>query len=729
MFLKINKAQGPIASDLGLLNLTDGWIALDTEGTGLDAWGTKGIDRAAEPARTFAVSFCDADGNFGFERWRVDPKTRKVHATPSKELRKLLADKTVKKVLYNANFDVRFLEKAGLEVSGPIIDVLLMVHVLDPDSFDKRLKPTAKKIVNIPMDDEEDLKQSIKKVRARTRAARLRVKSGIATAEDLEFSLYAIHEPEGNEWQELKTSDDSSTMADCFLGDHAALRKYACVDALRTAMLYLACVDALDRDKADGGKLWEIYNMEQELQVVVKSMEDRGIRVDPARNEEVIAFYLKLIAKHGKAVRAIAGEDFNAKSWRFKQRYFFKDRDFVPIRYSENKSKTTQRTKKYPACQWCKGIGCKVCQGTGRSPKCDGEFLESVGVDKTGDEPKKKEPLAWELLHYTAASSMLSFCAAFQRFGCVEKDGTILHPNFKQAGPVTGRFSSENPNLQNIADDDSGKKRVAIPYRSREPIIPRAEHVLYLPDYSQIEIWILFLRSKDKALGEILLAGGDTHGRVAQTVVPGAFDLEQALKDKNKDPNALTPGKLANLKAYVTTRKKAKNTQFCKVYGGGPKKIAQVAGCSLIDAEEFVERYEATFSGVTEFMQSNLLFVRKNGYITNAYGRVYPIDRDRAYVGTNYDIQGTAADLIKRAMIRVYKNVCQTAYKGKVFLELTMHDELCLDVHKSVDNKTTMRAIVTEMQADYKLLGCPIPFPVGMKISTARWSETMEVKL
>jgi len=729
MFLKINKARDPIISDLGLLSLVDGWIALDTETTGLDPWGIQGVDRSVEPARAFAVSFCDADGNYGFERWHVDPKTRKVHTAPSKAICELLGDSKITKVLYNANYDLRMLEKAGIKVAGPIIDVLLMVHVLDPDSFDKRLKPTAKKVLDIANDDESDLQLSIRQTRSKVRTARLRVKTGSATKEDIEFSRYIIHEPEVNEWQELKTSDDTSIMADCFLGDHAALRKYACIDALRTAMLYLACVDALDRDAKQNGKLWDVYRMEQELQVVVRSMEDRGIRVDRDRNEEIIDFYLKLINKHHKEIVKIAGATFNAKSWKSKQRYFFKDRDFEPIRYSESKSRATGRVKRYPECQWCKGVGCKTCQGTGRSPKCDGEFLESIGVDKSGEEPIMKEPLAWHLLHHSAASAMLSFCAAFSRYSCVENNDYILHPNFKQAGPVTGRFSSENPNLQNIADDDSGKKRVAVPYRSREPIVPRKDCVLYLPDYSQIEIWILYLRSKDKALGKILLAGGDTHGRVAQTVVPGAFDLDQALTDKNKDINSLTPGRLANLKSYVKTRKKAKNTQFCKVYGGGPAKIAQTAGCSLEEAIEFVERYEDTFTGVTEFMRDNVNFVRKHGYIANAYGRVYPIDRDRAYVSTNYDVQGTAADLIKRAMIRVFRNVCQTAYKGKVFLELTIHDELCLDVHKSVNNPDTMRAIITEMQADYKLLGCPIPFPVGMKISTARWSETMEVKL
>lgn len=729
MRITLRRSPGLVKSDLGSLVTTEQWIAFDTEGTGLDPWGTRGLDREHEPARPFAVSLCDPDGETGFERWRVDPHTRKVSAAPSKELTRILGDASLTKVLFNAPYDLRMLRLSGVTVRGPIIDVVLMVQVLDPDAFDKRLKPLAARICGVSNDDEKDLTESIKKIRQRVRSARLRVKTGSDNPEDKHLAKYAIHEPEVNEWEALKTKDDSSIMADCFLGDYDALEKYARIDALRTALLYENCKAALDKDAANGGKLWDIYHMEQKLQVVVTAMEDRGIRIDPVRNDDLVDYYLKLIGKHTKDIRKYGGVDFNPKSWKGKQKYFFKDRNFIPIRYSEKKNRANNRTVQYPQCQWCKGVGCKVCQNTGRSPKCDGEFLELIGVDKSGDEPKMKEPLAWHILHHSASSSMLGFCSAFKKFSTIENGVHILHPNYRQAGPVTGRFSAERPNLQNVADDDSGKKKVAIPYRARESFIPRDDHVLYLPDYSQIEIWILYLRSKDKELGKILLSGGDTHGKVAQTVVPGAFDLDQAVHDKNLDPTKLTPGRLSNLKAYVKTRKKAKNTQFCKVYGGGAGKIAQTAGCSLQEAEEFVERYESTFTGITEFMDYNVNFTRKNGYIQNAYGRTYPIDRDRAYVATNYDIQGSAADLIKRAMIAVYVDLCEDKYKDQMFLELTIHDELCLDVHMDIDCYETQMDVANKMQADYKLLGCPIPFPVGMKIATERWSESKEVKL
>jgi DNA polymerase I-like protein with 3'-5' exonuclease and polymerase domains len=727
----IRPKVGRLKHMLGELNLTERWVAFDTETTGLDHWGTMGVDRPTWPARAFCVSMCDPDGSTDFERWPVCPFTRRVHHAPSRFLVDTLADPAITKVGFNTNFDIGKLEKLGFTVKGPIVDTLLMAHVLDPDAFDKRLKPLTSRLCGIPDDDQDAVDQSAKSMRHKVRIARNAVKRGKATKEQELLARYAIDEPLIAEWEEKKTSDDNSSMADCFLADENVLEEYARKDALRTAVLYETCLQEFKKRKLAGGRSWEVYQDEQKLAVVVKAMEDKGIRVDKEKNREIVKDYWDIMKVHREAMDDIA-PDFNAGSWKQKQEYFFLRNDYKPLRYSESKKKSKGRIKEYPACQWCKKLakpGCKVCQFTGRSPKCDGEFLESIGVDRSGETPKPKDRLAWHILHHQAAKSMVSFCSAYERFVVKDKDGWILHPNYRQAGPVTNRFAAERPNMQNASTDDSGKKKVDVPYRSREPFIPREGRCFYIPDYSQIEIWMLYICSKDKALGQILLAGGDTHGKVAQTVVPNACDFPQAVKDKNVDPRKLSPGRLANLKSYNKTRKKAKNTQFCKVYGGGVPKIAQTAGCSFEEAKEFVDRYEATFTGVTRFMNENIAKARKYGGVENPYGMWYPIDFDRAYVATNYIIQGGCASMIKRAMVRVYDEVIKKYYEGKMDLLLTIHDELLFDVSLDVDNMETMKRIAWAMQADHKMLGCPVPFPVGMKVAYERWSESKEIKL
>lgn len=725
---------GPRGSTLDQLDRTklvgdDAWISFDTETTGLDPWGTMGVDRKHWPARPFFVSICDPDGQTYWERWNVDARTRRVIAEPSDALVALLEDKSIAKVAFNAPIDVRGLRLSGLNLRGRVIDVLLMAHVLDPDAFDKRLKPLCKKWLDITIDDEEAVLKSTQKGRAAVRLARMRLARGKPIASDTDLAAYAIYEAPQSEYDEKKKTDNDSAKADMWLADPQLLETYGVKDAERTAMLYLACKDALDRGVA-GEAGWANYEMEQELQPVVMRMEEKGIAAEKEKVAEIVEFYHELVKDHDAAIEAEVGDEFNTRSWKCMQREFFRNRKYRPLAYSVKKKRTEEgRIQKEVQCQWCKGRGCETCQQTGKSPICDGEFLAHIGIDHSGDEPAPKDKLAWHILHQRACQTMLGYICAYDRYLVREGDHWILHPNFKQAGPVTNRFAAEKPNLQNVADDDSGKKKVDVPYRSREPFIPRKGRVLYLPDYSQIEIWVLYLRSKDENLGKILLSGGDTHGKVAAQCVPGAFDLEQALKDKDVDPAELTPGRLANLKAYTKNRKKAKNTQFCKVYGGGAGKIAKTAGCTFAEAEEFSARYESSFPGIAQFMRDNISFARKHGYIENAFGRRYPIESSRAYVATNYDIQGSAADLIKRAMIRVHKLQCEK-YDGKMDLLLTIHDELAIEADLSIHKETTMRDIATAMQADYTVLGCPVPFPVGMKVATERWGVKLrEVKL
>lgn len=727
----------------------DGWVAIDTEGTGLDPWGTMGVDRPFWPSRPFAVPLCDPDGNTFFERWSVDAFTRKVMARPSEALRRLLEDESVAKVMFNANYDLRMLESVGLRVRGEIHDVALMAHVIDPDAFDKRLKALCKNVLGMDVRDEADLHHSIANARAKVRAARNAVKKGTTDQRLVDMAKIVIHYPLTSELEEAKSSDSSSNMADCFLAEPTILERYAREDALRTAQLYLACEDELDRDRREGGRSREVYEtIERPLQKVVKAMEDVGVRVDKERNEEIISFYLELAGKHRAAIDEIEGEEFNPNSWRQMHKAFFKKRGLRRIRATRKRDKRT-RKKEATTCQWCRGFGvisgrdCWACLGDGNQPKCDNEFLAKVGIRyDENDEPVPADELAWHIMHLKAANSMLGFASAYSKLPTLENGVWVLHPNYKQAGPVTGRFACEKPNLQNAATDESGKKKVDVPYRSREPFVPRPGKILYIPDYSQIEIWGLALRSGDKQLLDILMEGGDTHAKIALWVWGKDFDIDQANQDKKLSPEELekvSEARRKNLWTYTNRRKRSKNLQFCKIYGGGPERVGEMIGCSSDEAKRFIADYDERLPGVREFMQLRIQQAREFGFVENAYGRRYPISRDRAYVAVNYDIQGTAADLIKRAMIKIFDELCckrvgdevviPVGMEGELDLELTIHDELYLEGDADDDTDRVAREIARCMQADHKLLGCDKPFPVGMKIATTRWTENKEFKL
>jgi DNA polymerase I-like protein with 3'-5' exonuclease and polymerase domains len=709
--------------------IPENWIALDTECTGLDPWGKVGVDRKQEPARPFMVSVCNADGECGFIRWAVDPVTRKVHHVRNDWLAEILANESINKIFFNATFDMRMLEKLGYEIRGEIIDVLLMIQALDPDAYDKRLKPLSAKHCDIPTDDEKALHESCIKVRGQVRRLRSKIKAKKPIlANQVWMSRWLITEPKQAEWQDKKPSDDDSARGDMFLADAKLCNEYAMKDAYRTAMLYVVCVLALDQDMGEGGKAWECFRMEQSLQPGIKAMEDRGVRVDRERTLEIAGFYLDLLRTHIAAVEDEAGADFNPDSWKDKQWEFLAKRGYTPIRYTEKK----ERGKvSYPVCAWCKKTKdphCDVCKGVARSPKLDAEFLDHIGVDHSGEEPRAKDKLAWHLLHWSAAKTMMSFISAYVNFMCHEDGAWVIHPNYKQAEPVTGRLSAEKPNLQNVASDDSGKKRVDVPYRPRECFIPRKGFIFYAPDYSQIEMWHLALQAQDPKLLEILLSGGDVHGKIAQWSFKD-FDLESALASAEKDKDVLTEKEAKNLHAYVKSRKKVKNLQFCKVYGGGIKKIAFMMETTLEQAVIFDEKYNEAFPGVEKFMRSSIADAKRLGYTENAYGVRYPISCDRAYVAANYKIQGSAAYQLKRAMTAMHALSLTPRYLGKMFVLLNIHDELLIEVMLDIDDMQTKRDIAWAMQADHLRLGCPKPFPIGFAIASERWSETKKVKL
>jgi DNA polymerase-1 len=688
----------------------DGWFAIDTECTGLDPWGERGKDRVTAPCRPFAASLCNANGETAYLRWPVNPVTRGVCYDNKlfNILDDYLQDPKVAKVFFNAQYDVRMLTMAGFTIRGELYDTLIQVHTLNPEERHIALKPICQRYLQIETDDQTALKGSVMAMRRKVQAAKRAKEKGKPHDEIL--AGYSIAE---------------DVEADYWLGDPEDCKKYAIRDAYRTAALHLATMPEI---RADEG-LFSVYERERRVIKVIEAMEDRGTRIDIARTKEVVAYYEKIRAKAKIDIVKEVGTEFNPNSPKQMTEEFFGNRGYKPLAYSFDKKK-----QKHTPCQHCKGHGCTICQETGKNPSCNSDFLVGIALkhetDAAGnDVVKVVDKLAHALLYESASDTMLAYAKNYLLYACQTSDGHIVHPNYKQVGTITGRLSCTKPNLQNVASDDSGKKKVDVAYRLRECFIPREEFTLYLPDYSQIEVWILFLRAKAPEAVKALAAGGDAHQIVANLIWGHLYNANHAKEDAEKDSKSLSKERLANLKKYKQCRKLAKNLQFCKIYGGGPAKIASMIGCSKDEALKFIADYDERLPDVARFMKETVTLAKRQGWIRNAYGRRYPIDRQFAYRATNYDIQGTAADLLKSAMLNVYDLFQTPRYLGKAFMLLSIHDELMLEIHKSIDDMKTKKDIAAAMGRDYKFLGAPILFPVGMKVANERWSESTEIKM
>jgi len=266
-----------------------------------------------------------------------------------------------------------------------------------------------------------------------------------------------------------------------------------------------------------------------------------------------------------------------------------------------------------------------------------------------------------------------------------------LHTTFNMAGSATGRLSSVKPNLQNIPI------RTEMGREIRAAFIAEPGHVLLAADYSQIELRLLAHFSGDKLLVEAYRGGEDIHTLTASQV----FGV---------------PPLMVN----AEHRRRAKAVNFGIVYGLSPFGLSQQLGIDTEEAKHFIDAYFEKYSGVREFIDRTLDEARRDQKVTTLFGRVRPIPdihsknfnlrgfAERTAVNT--PLQGTAADLIKIAMIRIDADLRERALRSRMLLQV--HDELVFEVPE--DEVDTMRRLVTERMENVYALKVPLKVDVGV---------------
>ncbi len=277
----------------------------------------------------------------------------------------------------------------------------------------------------------------------------------------------------------------------------------------------------------------------------------------------------------------------------------------------------------------------------------------------------------------------------------IDKKTGRVHTRLNQAVAATGRISSSDPNLQNIPI------RSAIGRRIREAFIPAEGFTLLSADYSQIELRILAHITKDPALVESFMADIDIHTRTASEVFGVAL-------------NEVTPD----------MRRYAKTINFGIIYGMGPHKLSIELGIKQSVAKQYIENYLAKYPGVREYMEKMSEAASSSGYVTTLLGRRRSLpeinsrnfsEREGARrMAINTPIQGTAADIIKIAMINIKKRIGHM--KSRMILQV--HDELLFEA--AFDELDGLKAIVKhEMENAF-----PLDVPVTVELGTGKnWAE------
>ena len=280
-----------------------------------------------------------------------------------------------------------------------------------------------------------------------------------------------------------------------------------------------------------------------------------------------------------------------------------------------------------------------------------------------------------------------------------KRDGRI-HTTYNQATTVTGRLSSSNPNLQNIPirSEEGNKIRNAFCPQDRE------NYLMLSADYSQIELRLLAHVANDEHLIEAFTKNIDVHTLTASKVF--GVPIEDVTKDM---------------------RRKAKAVNFGIVYGQSKYGLAKSLNISNDEAGEFIDKYFESYPKIQQYMTNEIDFVHENGYVETLYGRRrylgaelssanYQIREFAERAAINQPLQGTAADLIKMAMIEVDKKLSEKNMKSKMVMQV--HDELVFEVEKSELDE--LKTLVLEAME----LGQPFKVPLDVDINYGEsWKE------
>jgi DNA polymerase-1 len=400
--------------------------------------------------------------------------------------------------------------------------------------------------------------------------------------------------------------------------------------------------------------------IEVPLVPILASMEAEGIRLDSSALHDYSAELLREIRVLETGIFEDAGTTFNIASPKQLGEILF-DR----MKITENPKKTA--TKQY-----------------------------STGEDVL-TKLLNKHPVIQKILDYRSLTKLKSTYVDVLPTLVSARDGRI-HTSYNQAVAATGRLSSNNPNLQNIPIRTEKGREI------RKAFVPRNEnYVLLSADYSQVELRIIAHLSRDAEMIADFRAGLDIHTATAAKVF--GVKLEEVTKEM---------------------RRNAKAVNFGIIYGMSAFGLSEWLNIPRKEASEIIRQYFSRFTGIRSFMDHSIESARKNGYVETMMNRrryLRDINSSNATVrgfaernAINAPIQGTAADLIKIAMIDIFNELSRRELKSKMILQV--HDELVFDVHKNeVD---TVRALVEDKMKN----AIRLDVPLEVEISTgANWLE------
>ncbi len=414
---------------------------------------------------------------------------------------------------------------------------------------------------------------------------------------------------------------------------------YACEDADVTLRLYPILKEEMEKYEVTS----VFTDIEMPLLPVLARMERNGVRLDTAALEETGRNFTERMQQLEAEIYELAGHEFTITSPKQVGAVLF---DELQISAKVKKTKTGQ----YSTSE---------------------EVLESL---------RDKHPIVEKILQHRALKKLLStYVEALPKL--IHPQTGHIHTSFNQAVTATGRLSSSNPNLQNIPVRGEDGREI------RRAFVPEEGEVFFSADYSQIELRIMAHLSEDEHMVADFNSGLDIHSATAARI------FHKPVEEVDRDE-----------------RRKAKTANFGIIYGISAFGLSERMGVSRGEAKELIENYFATYPKVREYMNESIERAKQTGYITTQFGRrryLADINAGNATVrgyaernAVNAPIQGTAADIIKLAMVAIDRRLREEKLQTRMILQV--HDELNFSVPPT-ELEQVRHLVVEEMERAFQM--------------------------
>ena len=419
----------------------------------------------------------------------------------------------------------------------------------------------------------------------------------------------------------------------------SAVYEYACEDADVTLKLY----NVLRPKLKEGGVEELFYDIEMPLVPVLAEMERNGVRLDTEALRETSKLFTERMMELERHIYELAGQQFNISS----------PKQVGDILFGQ--MKIIEKPKKTKT----------------------GQFVTSEEVLQ---QLRAKHPIVADILDYRGLKKLLgTYVDALPKL--INPKTGHIHTSFNQAVTATGRLSSSDPNLQNIPVRGEDGKEI------RKCFIPEPGCQFFSADYSQIELRVMAHLSGDENMIRVFTEGHDLHAATAATI------YKKAIEEVSRDE-----------------RTKSKRANFGIIYGITVFGLAERLDISRDEAKQLIDGFFETFPQVHEYMEQSKQYAREHGYAETLFHRRRYLPDINSHNGTvrgfaernaiNAPIQGSAADIIKVAMIHIYQRMKAEGLKSKLLLQV--HDELNFSVVPEEHDRVEA-LVLEEMQRAYPL--------------------------